>query len=514
MDKKGFYLGNNNTPPSLPYYESSKAKGETLYLDSDEFADIISYYSSNGFYDEALKASYDALSIHPNNEDILLEKAYIYLYKGAIDKAEKLANQLTKKNRTNDVVLLNIEICLASRKTHKIEPLLSHIEHPNNLDTIVDVCYVLMSVDEISNIAKEWIAKGLAKYPKEESFLQVYAEYLKRNGELEKAAKVINQLIDTDPYNTYYWWTLSVVYFELTLYEKCKEALEFTLATDEDFADAYYILGQLKMMSQEYKNAIDLFKVAAEKGSSDIVGVYMNLANSSYQINNKQHDKYFKLAVTEALSDSNIEYRFITEDNDIITLEELDDALIKPKNSDRKTRFNSIERDKMLNVPSSTRNKDAQEILEGSMSPDQYEPISILSEKCNDDNDLIEAILSLEDGDIEKAREYAKVAGNKSTTIHAIYELGNIFLELNDLTSALYCFEKVDNLSYNYKNVVLNLVVLSLFTFNFVSFSKYNMRLERQIDLRSLSLVVNQLEMEGKIDLLKLFLNFQKDNIN
>ena len=220
------------------------------------------------------------------------------------------------------------------------------------------------------------------------------------------------------------------------------------------------------------------------------------------------------MAVTEALSDSNIEYRFITEDNDIITLEELDDALIKPKNSDRKTRFNSIERDKMLNVPSSTRNKDTQEILEGSMSPDQYEPISILSEKCNDDNDLIEAILSLEDGDIEKAREYAKVAGNKSTTIHAIYELGNIFLELNDLTSALYCFEKVDNLSYNYKNVVLNLVVLSLFTFNFVSFSRYNMRLERQIDLRSLSLVVNQLEMEGKIDLLKLFLNFQKDNIN
>lgn len=66
MNQRGFTQGNEQMiPPSLALYEEYRAKGESLYLDSDIYSDIIYYYIEKKEIQKAESAIADGLNIHP-----------------------------------------------------------------------------------------------------------------------------------------------------------------------------------------------------------------------------------------------------------------------------------------------------------------------------------------------------------------------------------------------------------------------------------------------------------------
>ena len=74
MNRKGFLPGYTySIPECLKPYETNRAKNKSLYLDSDEYADIINYYVCIQQYDKAKQAISDAKLIHPNSTLLSIE---------------------------------------------------------------------------------------------------------------------------------------------------------------------------------------------------------------------------------------------------------------------------------------------------------------------------------------------------------------------------------------------------------------------------------------------------------
>lgn len=502
MDKKGYNTGNNNTPPSLADYENSAAKGESLYLDSGEFADIISYYSSIGKYKEGLTAVKEALHIHPDNSDILLEKAYIHLYQSNFGDARQLATYLSGGHDTNDVLLLKVEIDLHDPQIedkNSIIVYLNQLEQKNNIDTIIDVCYVLLDSEQIlQDLLTEWIDKGLRLFPHDVSFLQAYAEYLKRTSQFDIALRVIEKLIDSDPYNTSYWWARSIINFELQRFDECKESLEFTIVTDENFGDAYFLMGQLHLLNQNFKEATIQFHIAIEKGCSDLSSTYMALANCYLELDDNLYNKYFLLAIHEGADEDELHKGYI----DTQSLSKVIDNLTNEEQLKliSEIRFNKVAEERLLNSDAGLSTEidingktDIKSVLEQLNTN-----IDFIDNSYNENSHLIYAILNLEDGDTDGAIEEAYLAEESSTSIYAYYELAKVFIELSDLTKAKRYFKKTYDLESTFNQVGFDLAVIALIEGNEMEFNQYNENLDIKIDFSSPLSVLNDLDSIDK----------------
>lgn len=523
MERKGLSAsGKGNTPKFLAYYENCKANNESLYLDSEQFADIISYYTINGLYKEALVAADDAIAIHPESPNILFEKAYAHLYLKDFIVAKSIANKLIKIEKNNDILLLNIDIVLADPNSNKelARFFLNELEHKDDIDTIIDVCYTLLDNDGQAppSLIDEWIDKGLELYPNNRSFLEVYTEYLKNSGQLDLGIIVLNRLLDIEPYNTYYWWILAMIYYEKEIFDKCKESLEFTIVTDEDFADAYLILGQLYHMEDKIEEAIENYQSAIDKCCSDMPTAYLFLSICYLHINSPKTNETFKLAVDKAFHESYLPDDEMNEEADEEIISELQ-GMLQINRLSYENHFKEIEENKLLNLPVASNetvpefkssefeklDKNIQEILNQLHNADHRSDF-----ECHDDDDLINAIIAIENKQFDKVKKLALRAEKQSKSVIALYELGTVFLQINELAKAKKIYKRVNKKLNNYNDVIYDLALLSLLSYDIVNFEKYNANLEEKIDLKDVNKIIENLENLEKHAMIKVIKDFQK----
>ncbi len=63
-------------------------------------------------------------------------------------------------------------------------------------------------------------------------------------GQLESHLGFYNKLIDRDPYSHHAWYNLGIAYSKLERYEEAVQAYEYATLVKEDFASAFFNLGQ------------------------------------------------------------------------------------------------------------------------------------------------------------------------------------------------------------------------------------------------------------------------------
>ena len=93
----------------LQSYEEQQKKGESVYLDADDFADIADYYLNIDHPEQSMKTIEEGLAMHPDDEVLLIVKSAAYVYQRKFDDAERVLKTLDDQNSDVQYQLAQIE---------------------------------------------------------------------------------------------------------------------------------------------------------------------------------------------------------------------------------------------------------------------------------------------------------------------------------------------------------------------------------------------------------------------
>lgn len=266
-------VDNDAIKEQISAFESALDSGDYVYVDVEEVLDMLGYYLDNSQTKKATELLDYALKLHPDDTDLLIERAYICLDENDIQGAKKYAKRITEANNS-DVILLNMELALNEGRLDMAEEILNGL---NPMDR--QSRKVVMSIADIYNAmgytdyALNWLKTIEDTCSSNKGYKFLMAEILKAKNEFDKASELYNSLIDDDPYNVNAWLGIAQCHFAMEQYNDAIEACEYAIAANENFAPAYSILANAYMQLENYEKAESYFKDAiAHNGMAQDIG--------------------------------------------------------------------------------------------------------------------------------------------------------------------------------------------------------------------------------------------------
>ncbi len=224
----------------LARYEEMINGERTFYFEATELTDIAEYYAMQGDSEQAEAALDYALRLHPENIDALIFKARARLINGHPKAAQQILDSITDQG-DREVMFLRAELLLASQQHTQAEALLRALIEEENYEvsTYVDIIDLLVDNGQ-SDMASLWIDEAIQRYPNHKLLSESAAYSYALQERFDEAITLYNQLLDIDPYSTFYWEELGKIYFRREEYDKAIEAFEFVIAINGD--ECYYAL--------------------------------------------------------------------------------------------------------------------------------------------------------------------------------------------------------------------------------------------------------------------------------
>jgi tetratricopeptide (TPR) repeat protein len=244
-------------------FEESIKSGEPVFLDVSVYETVVHFYLEHLKLNKALKAATMGYEQHPFSSEMMVLKATALLSKGFYDQAEELIDkaELYQPNDL-DTILLRVQY-LSLQEQYE--------EGKNYLEE-----KLLLADDE--DRSELYVAMGgiLQDWGKYEEAIEYYNNALEINPNLEEAIYdlsycleiteqqhdgliLFQQIIDREPYSFDAWFCLGILHFKLENYTKAKDAYEFAVAINDNFAAAHFNLGEVYVYEEDYERALEHF---------------------------------------------------------------------------------------------------------------------------------------------------------------------------------------------------------------------------------------------------------------
>ena len=247
----------------LAKYESMLSNKKNVYFEADELKLIAEYYASIGSTGASDEAISYALNLHPDNLDILIFKCHSLIINDKIEDAQLLIDSLPDQ-QDYEVRLLQAEICLAEPRFADAKQILKELYlESRDIDTMLDIAQLYLDNHDMKS-AKEWIDKAYKQEPNSSEVLNMKALLCFSNGELSKAAKLYNRLLDDYPYSIEYWQNLVKCYLYTNKFEKAQDALEFAMSIDDENLINWELKGNYYLLQNDLEEALSCFKYAEQ----------------------------------------------------------------------------------------------------------------------------------------------------------------------------------------------------------------------------------------------------------
>ena len=245
----------------LKSYEESEKAGENRFFDSDDLLNIADYYCLHGKVPQARAIVDKVLEMFPDSNDALLMKSRMFLtYDHDPDKADKVAEMVSDKHDV-DYAYLKAEILLSRGMGEEAEALLQKVydeaddEEPEEIAEEISKIYI-----DYNNmtLAKKWFERSGNDDFTSKKELEV--RILISEGNIEESQKILNELIDDDPYNTLYWNLLSTTQYISDNIEDAITSSEYSLAINPNDEEAILNKANGLYKLGNYEDAIDYYK--------------------------------------------------------------------------------------------------------------------------------------------------------------------------------------------------------------------------------------------------------------
>lgn len=242
-------------------YEAMKEENKVLYLDADQYADIVEQYTKEQRYTDAHEAILAGLKIHPSNTTLIIEQASLYIDAHKLKEAREVINTILNE-KIISAQLLHIELLILEDKPEEADLILDNLKNEElDEDSCLDIAYLCIDV-EYTEKAIYWIDKVLQSDSENEEALYTLCEYYQAKEKYDEAIKIFNRLLDKSPYSAKYWIGLAKTYFNLSQFDKAIEACDFSIVADEEEGEAYCIKAHSYYQLENYRVAIDIYKTA------------------------------------------------------------------------------------------------------------------------------------------------------------------------------------------------------------------------------------------------------------
>ena len=244
-------------------YENMQALGKNIYLDADEFAMLIEYYSSEGDQDEAETLVEEGLKIHPGSALLMLAKAKILILS---TKYEEALNYLRFSSNDGDIdhSLLKIEALLHLSEFDEVEKIsIKVLNHDLPEDDfyyfITELGYLLNDVDKFDR-AIAYLEESLKINNSNSDVIVDLAYAYEMKGDMVKAIEYNDQLLDIDPYSFDAWVNIGKLYSMNEQHEKAIGSFDFALTIREDDMSAMKMKALSLYLNDNVEESINLFR--------------------------------------------------------------------------------------------------------------------------------------------------------------------------------------------------------------------------------------------------------------
>lgn len=289
-------------------YENMLKNGESAFFDLHEFVDIAQYYETKGKLAEAIAVFDFALTIYPGNVDLLTKQALCVYWTGDIDRAYDL---ITTIPMTNDFSLkAKADILFGKGEKAEAKEILFKLVSDSLMDQVdcleaLDILCEHEQFDDALKLLKVIISRfGYTD--------EVIEEYFFINGELElydDNIKLLNELLDKDPYHIENWCKLARTYGAMHQTDKAVDACEFALAIEPDNEIAANLEAFFYYEARNYDKALEIFEKLYSKDPGNYT-VLLGLGDSYWAKQDYVNAlKYLQLAIE--LDDMIAEVRYM-----------------------------------------------------------------------------------------------------------------------------------------------------------------------------------------------------------
>lgn len=297
MNRKNLLSGRDKQMQDMAdTYENALTEGTSFYLDADDWADLADWYAVRGKMKQALAIAKDGLKAHPDSTPLLVEQAYLFI---DTDKGEKawLSLNRIREGYLPEVKILKAHLLMLDGQTEEAEELLDSLDDKEDLANIIEVVYLYLDFNLLDK-ACQWLMNGKEDYEDNESYMAVTADYYCATGDYPQAADYYNKLLDRNPYSSLYWYGLARCHYEMEELNKCIDACDYSLLSDEEFGDAYVLRGHAYFRLSNDEKAAEDYRMGIKYNSLSLH--YLNAIEAFRNIgkgNWKEGLRYIKLAI-------------------------------------------------------------------------------------------------------------------------------------------------------------------------------------------------------------------------
>lgn len=243
----------------LRKYEEARSKGLSLYLDTEDFANISDYYNMRGQNDEALKAADYCLALFPRAAAPLSFKARAsFILDSDPKQAQHWLDQVENKN-DDDYVLTQAELWLWLEQVDKAEKFLrAHLENEEDPeDYYLDVATLYADYNHFDH-ARRWLE--MSNEFDEPDYQETKARIEMSTGNLDNAERILNKLLDRNAYEARYWKLYAALQLLRNQPEKSLESDDFALAINPEDSEALFNKGNTLYTLGKFEEALKCFR--------------------------------------------------------------------------------------------------------------------------------------------------------------------------------------------------------------------------------------------------------------
>lgn len=217
-------------------YEQKIENGEPFYMDASTLMDIEEVYEKAGRMYDAERLMRFAERLHPDNEDVLVVKAYREKDKGNWQQALKIIHSIANQESRN-VQLFYAEKEVASglldEAEQRINDCLPASMTEESYDWYLDLGELFLDYG-FQHRALKYLSQIPQKYQFAGRVNELMADAYFQLQEYDKSIDKANQLIDLDPYNATSWAQLADIQQKKQMYEESVQSSDYALAIDSN----------------------------------------------------------------------------------------------------------------------------------------------------------------------------------------------------------------------------------------------------------------------------------------
>ena len=285
---KNFLTGRSKELEDLSKrFEEALERHTQFYEDADNLADLADWYAMRHKKEKAFLVTDYGLTLHPNNTELLVEKAYLYFDNDEVEKAKEVAQSIND-NYMAEVHVLRATLLYDEGREEEAEVEINAIVEKNDLVNIIDVAYLYLDKN-LPEKAWQWIERNEKDFADEESFIALKGNYYYQIQDYDKAKECYNTLIDRNPYVAENWVDLGRVYLDEGNHEKALECAEYAIVSDEEIADAYFLRGNALLDAGKTLQAIKDLETCVDLGM--VENYYVEAMKGQNFVNNSEWEQ-------------------------------------------------------------------------------------------------------------------------------------------------------------------------------------------------------------------------------